>query len=78
MSVQIYLSVDPRPGPSSQTAAGGLSVPAPAGEGLLVIDRPSFHAGMPRIRPSTKRPWDEAVTKILRERAEAWETLAEL
>ena len=78
MLVQVFEKVDARPGPSSQSTAGCLSVALPVGEDYLIVDLPSLHANMPPIQPSTKRPWDEAVGRVLRERAEAWKRLAEL
>ncbi len=78
MLEQLYQHVDARPGPFSQTTADCLSAPIPVGEEYLVIDKPTLHADSLLIQPSRKRTWDEVVDKILTERADAWQRLAEL
>ncbi len=74
---QLFLNLGVRPGPSSQTTMDCWSSTPVEGE-RIIVDSPSFHAGTLAIQPPREAIWDGVIEQVLKDRAEAWERLAEL
>ncbi|MBS1254104.1 MAG: hypothetical protein MAG451_03160 [Anaerolineales bacterium] len=64
------------PGPSSQTTVSWpRSVEVDADE-VVITD--VIHGSQIRYEPPRRRQWDQAKERVLRERAEVWDKLADL